>query len=171
MWESTLSRKLDSFDCLDDFDVIVDDKRISTLAQVTSNLGPRVAAAAIKSWANAWTTSSRMHDPIPLPCIFGCEGGEDSLNHYLCCDPLWTAVISCSFRRTELLWSDPVSRLGLDGSQESLKMLTVAFSCYHALRMGHRDEVFASLACGGHSCQVHDSLVSYAKVYASEICV
>ena len=151
-------------------DVTFDDKRVSSLAQALSKMGPRVAAAVIKTWANAWTTSSRLHEPISLPCIFGCDGCDDALEHYLTCDILWTAVISCSFRRTELLWSDPLARLGLAGSYEWLQMLAVAFSCYHALKLGHRDEILASFACG-HPCQVHDRLLGYAKVYASEICV
>ena len=106
-WIATLTRKLESFDCLDDLEVAIDGRRVSLLAQALTKLGPRVAAAVIKTWANVWTTSTRMHEPIALPCIFGCEGCEDALNHYLSCDILWTAVTSCSFRRTELLWPGP----------------------------------------------------------------
>ena len=111
-----------------------------------------------------------MHEPVIVPCIFGCQGCEDSLDHYLCCEPLWTAVKSVSFKRTVLLQSDPLTRTGLDGSSEWLQMIAIAFSCYHALKMGHRDEILSSLAFG-HPWQVWDRLISYAKVYAVEICV
>ena len=57
----------------------------------------------------------------------------------------------------------------ISGSHEALKMLTIAFSCYHALKLGHKDEILSSIAFG-HPCQVHDRLMNYAKVYACEIC-
>ena len=142
--------------------------RCDELCQGLKSLGPRVAMAVVKSWANAWTTSSRMHDELRLPCIFGCEGCMDSLDHYLYCDPLWSAVISCSFRRTELLLADPITRLGLGGSKEWWQMLSVAFSCYHALKLGHREDIVASLV-SGHLCQVHGRLLSYARVFASDV--
>ena len=167
-WSTTLSRKLDSFECLAGQLVTIDDSCVSRLAQALTKLGPRVAAAVIKTWANVWTTSTRMHEPIPLPCIFGCEGCSDTLNHYLTCDILWTAVISCSFGRTELLRPSPFITLGLDGSFERLQMLAIAFSSYHALKMSHHAELITSLACG-HPCQVQDRLIGYAKVFAKEV--
>ena len=124
--------------------------------------------AGVKCWANAWTASSRMHEPLVLPCIFGCPGCIDEFDHYLVCDALWTAVISCSFKRTELLQSSPLTKLGLDGSEAWLQMLTIAFSCYHAIKMSHRELVLASIA-SGHPCMVPDRLVEYARVFSSEI--
>ena len=118
------------------------------------------------------------NNPIPctwvilhtcVRCIFGCPGCDDSLEHYMSCDPLWTAVISTSYKRTELLQTDLFFRFGFSCSHEALKMLTIAFSCYHALKLGHRDEILSSFAFG-HPCQVHDRRMNYAKAYACEIC-
>jgi len=169
-WLLTLERKFDSFDSLDDFDVSLSAEGLSVICVHLKKLGPRVAMGVIKTWANAWVTSHRMHEPLLLPCIFGCPECRDELDHYLCCDPLWTAVISCSFKQRELLWSSPVSRLGLDGSVASLQMITIAFSCYHAIKMSHQGETLASLA-SGHLCQVHGRLMEYARVFASDIMV
>ena len=40
------------------------------------------ATCVVKTWANAWATSHRMHEEIVLPCLFGCSQ-TDSLQHYL----------------------------------------------------------------------------------------
>ena len=85
--------------------------------------------AAVKSWANAWTTSLRMHEPLLLlPCIFGCPGCKDEFDHYIVCGALWTAVISCSFKQTEVLQSSPVAKLGLDDSDAWLQMLAIVIA-------------------------------------------
>ena len=167
-WPVTLMRKLDSLDSLDDFDISLSTERIKHLSSCLCKLGPRVAMAVVKSWANAWTTSLRMHEPLLLPCIFGCPGSQDELDHYIVCEPLWTAVISCSFKQTELLQSSPFTKLGLDGSMAWLQMLAIAFSCYHAIKLSHRDCILASIA-SGHPCQVLDRLVEYARFFSNEL--
>jgi len=167
-WLATLECKLDAFDCLDEVDYTLTSDAVSKLCAALCKLGARVSMAVVKSWANAWTTSTRMHEPQLLPCIFGCPNCEDSLDHYLCCDPLWTAVISCSFKYAELLQAGPFSKLGLGGSSAWLQMLAIAFSCYHAIKMSHRDEILKFLE-SGHLCQVHDRLIGYAKVFSCEI--
>ena len=167
-WFVTLERKLDSFVCLDEVEYTLTSDAVSVICPALSKLGARVSVAVVKSWANAWTTTTRMHEPLLLPCIFGCPNCKDELDHYLCCDPLWTAVISCSFKQTVLLQAGPFSKLGLGCSSAWLQMLAIAFSCYHALKMSHLDEILSCLACG-HLCQVHDRLMGYAKVFSSEI--
>ena len=161
-------RKLESLSCVDldgwDYVPALD----SYLCMSLRGLGVRTASALIKTWANAWTTSARMHESNKLPCIFGCDA-EDFLTHYLCCDPLWTAVISSSFKRIELLQSSPRSKLGLDGlSMEWLQMTSVAFSCYLVIKLGHRSEIEACIESGDH-CQVLERLMGYAKVYSCVI--
>ena len=49
------------------------------------DLSPAWAKSVIKTWANAWTTSSRMHEHVRLPCVFGCQRASDDLSHYLVC--------------------------------------------------------------------------------------
>ena len=109
-----------------------------------------------------------MHESDRLSCIFGCEA-DDCLDHYMCCDPLWTAVISNSFRRIELLQAGPLVRLGLTRpSEEWLQMTAIAFSCYHSIKLCHRAEVDLALERGDH-CQVSDRLMNYAKAHFKEI--
>ena len=143
-------------------------EREGALAVTMKKSGIRVAMALIKTWANAWTTSDRMHEDNLLPCIFGCEG-DDALAHYLCCDPLWTAVISCSYKRTELLMQPPLVRLCLETpSVEGARLITIAFSCYHALKLGHRDLVEAGCD-SGNFCEMHVKLMSLADAFAKDI--
>ena len=108
-----------------------------------------------------------MHEAVILPCIFGCEA-VDSLEHYLCCDPMWTILISCSKGGTELLQSSPSTRLGFGADPMAwLQRLAIAFSCYHAINIGHRDEVDSALESGDPS-QVHERLMNYARVFCLE---
>ena len=144
---------------------------MSNLRNVLCKLGPRYGMPLIKTFANAWTTTCRLHEAVILPCIFGCSGCKDNLNHYLCCDPLWTVVISCSSRQSEHLHASPCLKLGLYGPSSLWCQLTaIAFSCYHAIKMGHRSELqFFSNTGSGHLCQVHDRLLEYAKVFSMDL--
>ena len=108
-----------------------------------------------------------MHEVRVLPCIFGCEA-VDSLGHYLCCDSLWTAVISHTGSSVELLQSCPATKLGLHGSPVAwMRRVSVAFSCYHAIKLGHRDEVDSAVE-SGNPYQVHERLMNYARVFSLE---
>ena len=129
----------------------------------------RVSMSVIKSWANAWTTSGRMDEEVTLPCILGCEGCEDALSHYICCDPLWTAVISSSNGSEEQLQLSPLARLCLESpTLDCARQLTVAFSTYHALKLAHRDLVDSCVGSGDfHSIQ--NKLVPLAAAFAKEI--
>ena len=120
--------------------------------------------ALIKSWANAWTTSSRMYEPVKLRCIVGCEA-DDNLDHYLRCDPLWTAMISTSYKRSELLWQCPMIKLGLvNPSPEWLQMIACAVACYHSLKMGHLPEVLMASDENNFSI-IYSRLISYARLH------
>ena len=43
----------------------------------------------LKTLSNARHTTSRMHEDVIWPCIFGCTGCADNLMHYLICRVLW----------------------------------------------------------------------------------
>ena len=43
----------------------------------------------LKAIGGGWTISSRMHEAIALPCIFGCIDCFDEYRHYLICPILW----------------------------------------------------------------------------------
>ena len=144
----------------------IPDYCMNDVATSLKKCGARVAMSVMKSWANAWTTSSRMHEAICLPCILGCDDCTDSLNHYVICDPLWSIVISCSSNQCEHLRCGPFSKLGLEASPMIWwRMLSIAFSCYHAIVVGHRDEVL-SCAASGHPQKLLDRLIGYAQVFS-----
>jgi len=46
-----------------------------------------VSQQLLRTWANAWTTSYRMHETQLLYCIFGCVGCLDTQQHYLFVPP------------------------------------------------------------------------------------
>jgi hypothetical protein len=82
-------------------------------------------------------------------------------------------VISNSFKREELLSASPLQKLGLtDNSKEWLQMLAIAFSCYHAIKSGHRSEISNNdYAEGRHPYQVHDRLFEYARTFSRDIVI
>eukprot|EP00973_Karenia_brevis_P039409 5441033-Karenia_brevis.AAC.1 len=62
------------------------------LREQVSALPPFIVFVIIRTWANGWTTSHRMHEPRLLPCLFGCPGQQDCLQHYLQCERAWRAL-------------------------------------------------------------------------------
>ena len=109
-----------------------------------------------------------MNDDVNLKCLFGCDA-PDKLDHYLDCDPLWTAVISACFPRVELLQTRPLTKIGLiDPKVEWLQMTSVAFSCYHAIKLDHLAEVLAYESDEGNPCQVLSRLINYAHAFAKD---
>ena len=85
-----------------------------------------------------------LHAIVLLPCIFGFdseddEDDDDDLRHYLSCDPIWTLAASASAIPSAFLLLAPLDRLCLlNRSQLGLKLLSMVFRSYHALKMGHR---------------------------------
>ena len=106
---------------------------------VATRARPNDALAWFKTVTNAWCTSSRMHEPITLDCIFGCPGCEDRVSHYLSCPILWAlldeafpgAVAPTCFGRVN--FSNP--------SIKNIFIISTAFEIYHALKIGLRTEV------------------------------
>jgi hypothetical protein len=113
------------------------------LSKAFSNLAkckPFVQTAALKTFFNSWTTSSRMHADICLPCLFGCAGAIDSLSHYLRCPRLWKPVsetrdvTACSWRDT----------LGFTNGRSDFINLARIFYVYNCVQHGDSREVLAS---------------------------
>ena len=129
----------------------------------------RVATSVIKTWANAWTTSSRMDEDLVLPCILGCQDCDDKLSHYISCDPLWTAVISASKGNAEQLQESPRCRLCLqEPSLDRVRRLAIAFSTYHALKLANRETIDSCVASGDFT-DVQIKLLSLADAFAKEL--
>jgi len=166
-WGNTLTRKINVFSCVRLDDGFFVSAAFQGIIPVVRKIGMRGACAIIKTWSNAWTTSSRMHEAETLPCVFGC-GGVDSLEHYLCCESLWTIVISCSQGRVEHLHVCPATKLGFGPMPATwLRRLVVAFNCFHAIKMAHRSEI-QLFAESGHPHQVHSRLLNYAVEFCRD---
>ena len=58
---------------------------------ICSELPPQVAWSVMRTACYAWLTSHRFGVQC-VPCLFGCEGGADSFNHYVQCSSLHCAV-------------------------------------------------------------------------------
>ena len=169
VWADTLNRKLPLWlpGGIDDW--VLSPALEECLCKLLKKAGTRVAVSVIKSWANAWTTSSRMDEDEVLPCILGCQSCDDKLSHYICCDPLWTSVISSAKCTVEQLHVSPRVRLCLQNpSLESARLLTIAFSTYHALKLGNRQLVDSCIASGDF-CPVQTKLLAVADAFAREI--
>ena len=167
-WHATLKRKLGFLvaDPHDGWSLTCDTE--SKLRLFLKQLGVRAATAVIKTWSNTWATSSRLHEEKRLKCFFGCDAPDD-LNHYLCCDPLWTAIISNGSARVGLLWTRPMTRIGMiNPSLEWLQMVCIAYSCYHSIKFDHMQEVLACQPDSGDPYQVHCRLMNYARVYRKD---
>jgi len=70
------------------------------------------------------------------------EDSQDTLAHYLKCDPLWTILISTAGLGVEALDTDPVCRLGLRSpSQSKFTLIGMASRCYLAIRLDNKSLV------------------------------
>ena len=96
-----------------------------------------VAMMYIKTMTNSWFTSRRLANAgvRKLNCIFGCEGCEDDLSHYLQCHVIWNLV--CSAMRLDNTWTllDGIDRVGFPVPDPiHIYAVCVMFKCYHAIR-------------------------------------
>ncbi len=96
----------------------------------TKNIQPASAVKVIKTWLNGWATSDRMHEEVILPCLFGCSGKNDVLNHYLQCPHLF-ALCNYLFK----VDSCPLIRIGFKNpSIHNLKVTACVFTAYHVMK-------------------------------------
>ena len=84
----------------------------------------------IKTWFNAWTTSSRMGGAHYIyPCLFGCNDSCDRLGHYLIC-PLMFSL--CKFMHRDFS-IHPTDTWGLNSLDKgTIIHMCCVFSAYHA---------------------------------------
>ena len=122
--------------------------------------------ALLKTWTNGWATSERFHEVVILPCIFGC-GGHDSLAHYLSCQHLWSLLLSQRNAHTAALTHSPSQRACLcNVCKWSIVNCWVAFQAYHALKIDHRDVVYAAVESGdfhGVLCTVMELMALFCN--------
>jgi hypothetical protein len=99
------------------------------LQEFMQALSPAWATSIIKTWANAWTTSSRMHETEIKTCLFGCPQEHDELNHYLRCLRFQTLLRNDN---AQLHISETL--LFMKPSVENALLLVTAFNAYHAVK-------------------------------------
>ena len=92
---------------------------------------PFLVSTMLKTLANAWTTSYRMHELRPLQCLFGCAGEPDELRHYLCCPVLANALSDLGL----WMWGPARRLFGTMGPipHELFASVAIAFAAYHHL--------------------------------------
>ena len=101
------------------------------------------AIRIIKTWVNSWATSRRYHEPVILPCLFGCagDGSTDDLSHYVMCPHLFTILSKLTDAP-----ACPVKRLGLSTpTKHSLLTVSCMFSGYHAVKRSRVVQTLSSL--------------------------
>ena len=76
--------------------------------KILKSLRKHDAMRVLKTWVNLWATSSRHHEAVQLPCLFGCTVGADKQTHYVMCPILFCLTVK-TFQVSE--W--PLERLGL----------------------------------------------------------
>ena len=102
--------------------------------------------ALLRTWSNGWFTTHRTqaknNGGIKLPCIFGCDDEEDSLHHYICCELLWTLIISCTFNQTSLLHLPAANKICLvNPNSVNISLWVMASQVYHAVRNTYSHEI------------------------------
>ena len=106
------------------------------------------ATCVLKTVSGGWCTSRRFHERVILPCIFGCGGQEDRIEHYVECAELWKFV-QVHFPDAYYGWNGsgwaPGSlsrRLAVTRpTKEQVYSCAFAFAVYHALKIGNKDRV------------------------------
>ena len=105
----------------------------------------RISIPVIKSWLGGWCTSHRCHEPLRLPCLFGCPPdpsgaadsfgipyGTDSWLHYGRCSKMWQLV----YHALQVpLPPGFHQRIGLCDSGQTFVPVALAFDVYHSLKL------------------------------------
>ena len=87
----------------------------------------------LKAIGGGWTTSTRMHETVILPCIFGCIDCRDEFRHYLICPIIWQLAKEALDIREKHF--DVGHRLCLSSANlNKLKLLGFCHLLYHSLR-------------------------------------
>ena len=121
-------------------------------AQVSRTLEGQVIMTVLKTWANAWCTTSRYHEDTLWPCIFGCASAPDSLAQYLSCFRFWSGVLtSCKLSEFHA-HTDPLIKCCLcRPTPTRAKVIAVASRSYHAIKFVHRGMVQLGVDSGDFS--------------------
>ena len=168
-WHILIERRLSGFGLLnptaDDFCSNVR----TVLHSIPAKQRQGLSLMFVKTIVNSWSTSHRYHESVRLPCIFGCEGCQDTLEHYLTCDIIWTAA--CSALHLDTGWLNLLfpQRLGYPCPNNTHVILNaVMFKTYHCLRSDFSNMINLSVADNDFS-DMHSRTFFLAAHFASEI--
>ena len=142
--------------------------------ELSNQLPMQARLAALKSWANSWSTSERYHEDTILPCVFGC-GGRDTVAHYITCDILWTIAYGCTRPQIANLYCGrsikeaAAQRVCLSRiSSQSILMCTVVFKVYHALKLDYRAIIDKAVELNDFGL-VWDKVIDLVQIFAKEL--
>ena len=142
--------------------IISQEQRVEFI-KVLGTCSQTVKTCFLKTIINSWSTSHRLSEAVLLPCIMGCQECKDDLQHYLCCDPLWTMATCACGLPSSFLSLPPLERLCiLSKSSYGLRLLSVVFRGYHAVRLGYRSLVDYSPATGRFE-SIYDLIIPMLK--------
>ena len=102
-------------------------------------LSVSVVLRVLKCWCNGWATSRRYRNSEDklLPCLFGCNGCKDELEHYFTCPHLFSLWSFLAGSASE----DPLVRWGLIcPTAANFNYIACTFSGYHAVRRAFRSQ-------------------------------
>ena len=134
-WHGLIERRLNTFGLPNPNVEFFSSNLKATLASLSSKSRKGHSLMFVKTIVNSWSTSYRYHEPDRLPCIFGCEGCKDNLEHYLVCDVLWAAACSALVLDSGWLNLSFPQRLGFPCPHiNHIYLNTVMFKTYHCLR-------------------------------------
>ncbi len=102
-----------------------------SISALLKQLRKHDALRVIKTWVNSWATSYRMHEPVLLPCLFGCDGATDQLSHYVMCPILFALQTLLIIDAPQ----NPLERIGLINiTRRTALSVSCTFAGYHAVR-------------------------------------
>jgi len=73
----------------------VDLALVQSLKLFSCSLPTASSQQFLRTWTNAWCTSSRLHEATVMPCLFGWVDFPDDLKHYVRCPVLWRVISYC----------------------------------------------------------------------------
>ena len=125
---------------------------------------PHLSMLFVKTITNGWHTSSRMHEAICLPCIFGCNAlpnnciapaataglsaaPKDETAHYLIC-PLMLCTITqaCGLNYLPTL-QQLIFGNDIDDMTGAL-VCAISYHVYHSLKFGKKSELQSAIESG-----------------------
>jgi len=101
------------------------------------NLSGPCRLKLIKTYANGWVSSYRMHEDVLLNCLLGCKDAPDDNSHYISCKHLQSINKFLTGGTSEA----PLIRWGLsEPTLHNLKVGCCTFSGYHAVKARLREQ-------------------------------